>query len=74
MTNLEEFYELGHEWEVYDKISDLFVENDVTNGETIFVIAILLSELVRYEGFDFEELIKDIREMTLTNLQIMSDA
>jgi hypothetical protein len=74
MTKLEAFYELGHEWEVYDLISDLFVENEVTNGDIIFVTAILLAELVKHEGFDFEELIKDIKEMTLANIKIMSDA
>lgn len=61
-------------WEAYDLITDVLAENEVMNGDLIFVIAILLAELVKHEEFDFEELFEDIKETTLHSLKVMSDA
>jgi hypothetical protein len=64
----------GQEWDAYEAVTETLVENEITNGDLIFVIAVLLAELVKQDDFDFDELFQNIKEMTLTNVKIMSDA
>jgi hypothetical protein len=64
----------GQEWDAYEAVTETLVENEITNGDLIFVIAVLLAELVKQDDFDFDELFQNIKEMTLTNIKIMSDA
>ena len=61
-------------WQAYDVITDVLAENEVMNGDLIFVIGILLGELVKNDGFDFDELFDDIKEVALKSIKVMSDA
>lgn len=64
--------DVGREWDAYEDVSKAICDGEYTNGDLVFVITVMLAELVKEEGFDFEDLMQDIRESTLTNIKIMS--
>jgi hypothetical protein len=66
--------EVDQSWEAYDSIMEVLFENEYTYGDTLFVISVLLAEMVKEGGFDFEEMFQDLRESSLQNIKIMSDA
>ena len=66
--------EVDQSWEAYDSITEVLFENEYTYGDTLFVISVLLAEMVKEGGFDFEEMFQDLRESSLQNIKIMSDA
>ena len=66
--------EVDQSWEAYDSITEVLFVNEYTYGDTLFVISVLLAEMVKDGGFDFEEIFQDLRESSLQNIKIMSDA
>lgn len=71
---MQEEIEIDRSWEAYDSVNEVLCENEYTNGDLLFVTSVMLAELVKESGFDFEELFQDLRESTLENIKILSDA
>jgi hypothetical protein len=72
MIEQEDFVDRG--WELHDQFTNVICEGEFTNGDLLFVMSVLIADLVKYEDLDFNELMKDLQEMSLINIKIMSDA